>query len=100
MAFAGLWSTWHDPSSGELIRTCAIVTTSATGVVSEIHDRMPVSLHPENWDEWLDREMTDRQRATSLIRPIDPDLIMAHEVSDRVNSVRNNHSDLIRPLAG
>ena len=41
----GLLENWKDPASGEWIRTFAIITTDANGLVAEIHDRMPLSLH-------------------------------------------------------
>ena len=62
--------------------------------MTPIHDRMPVSLHPDAWDGWLDRDLTDPEAAFSLIRPIDASQIMEHRVSSRVNSVRNNGPEL------
>ena len=94
MAFAGLWATWRDPSTQQLIRTCAIVTTRARGTISGIHSRMPVALDPSVWDPWLDRDLTDPHEVERLIQPIDPDLVVEHEVSALVNSVRNNGPSL------
>lgn len=100
MAFAGVWATWRDPAGDCLVRSCAIVTTRAEGVVSAIHDRMPVALDPTVWDAWLDRSITDPAQAEGLIRPIDPALITAHPVSSRVNSVRNDDPGLCHPAGG
>lgn len=55
-AFAGLWSEWIDKSSGEIIHSYTILTTEATGLMSEIHNsknRMPVILSKEYEKEWL-----------------------------------------------
>lgn len=55
-AFAGLWSEWVDKSSGEIIHTYSILTTEATGLMSEIHNsknRMPVILSKNHEKEWL-----------------------------------------------
>ena len=38
----------------------AIVTTEANELISRIHPRIPVILHPREYDRWLDREETDR----------------------------------------
>jgi putative SOS response-associated peptidase YedK len=38
----GLWENWKDPTSGEWVRTFAIITTDANELVAEIHDRMPL----------------------------------------------------------
>jgi putative SOS response-associated peptidase YedK len=94
MAFAGIWSTRRDPGTEVWHRTCSIITTVAAGVVSSIHDRMPVSLQPAAWDAWLDRELRDPVAVTGLLQPIDPDLIMEHRVSKLVNSVKNNGPEL------
>ena len=94
MVFAGIWASRKDPDTGEWQRTCSIITKEAEGVISSIHDRMPVSLIPDVWDSWLDRDLDDPEAALSLIQTIEPDSIMEHIVSSRVNSVKNNDPDL------
>jgi putative SOS response-associated peptidase YedK len=94
MAFAGIWATRQDPATGDWHRTCSIVTAAATGVIASIHDRMPVSLVPDVWDSWLDRDLQDPEAALALIQPLDSDSIMEHIVSRQVNSVKNNTPDL------
>lgn len=98
VAFAGIWSVWRDPQTGIKTRTCAIITTKSAGVVTPIHDRMPVILSPDSWDEWLDREVTDLASVRTITRPIDPEILMTHPVSAEVNSVRNNHPGLTARL--
>lgn len=94
MVFAGIWASRLDPGTQEWRRTCSILTAEATGPIAEIHDRMPVSLIPDVWDAWLDRDLTDPQAALSLVQPIDPDSVMSHIVSREVNSVKNNRPGL------
>jgi putative SOS response-associated peptidase YedK len=98
MAMAGLWSSWKDPSDGTWVRTCAIITTKAEGVVAPLHNRMPVSLEPKAWDGWLDRDLKDPGEVEALLQAIDPDLLMEHAVSNRVNSVKNNGPELTAAL--
>jgi putative SOS response-associated peptidase YedK len=93
MVFAGLWATRKD-DAGEWLRTCAILTRDSSGVVEPIHDRMPVTLDPTVWERWLDRNLTDTGEAHALLEGIDPDLLMEHQVSREVNSVKNNGSRL------
>ena len=50
-AFAGLWEHWE--GQGESIDSCTIIVTEANELLSEVHDRMPVILPRENYDEWL-----------------------------------------------
>lgn len=35
---------------------CVLFTTSANSVVSNVHDRMPVIVEPEKWEEWISGE--------------------------------------------
>src|SRR5438477_11274422 len=54
--FAGLWERWKDKVSGEIVQSCAIVTTEPNEVCAPIHNRMPVILSPENYARWLGEE--------------------------------------------
>jgi putative SOS response-associated peptidase YedK len=94
MVFAGIWATRLDPDSGDWHRTCSIVTAPAEGPIANIHDRMPVSLLPDVWDLWLDRDLTDPETVLGLLGSIDPDSMMEHVVSREVNSVKNNRPGL------
>jgi putative SOS response-associated peptidase YedK len=53
------------PTSGEWIRTFAIITTDSNELVAEIHDRMPVILAPGDYARWLGEEPDPRD----LMRP-------------------------------
>lgn len=58
-AFAGIWSTWTNPLTGEQKITFSILTTKANELMAEIHNtkqRMPVILEPENEYKWLHRK--------------------------------------------
>jgi putative SOS response-associated peptidase YedK len=65
-AFAGLWSRWERGTSP--LETCTIITTSANEAVESIHDRMPVILHKEDYDRWLEPE-AKTDPLTKLLRP-------------------------------
>lgn len=97
MAFAGLYTGWTIPQTGDRIRTCAIITTKADPVIAPIHDRMPLSLPPEMWDAWLDRELTDSEQVAALMRDLAPVELVEHAVSNSVNSVRNKARELTHP---
>lgn len=97
MTFAGIWSGWKDPATDQWTRRFSILTTEAQGVISNIHDRMPVVLPEDVWEPWIDRELTDPEAALGLISVVDPDLIMEYAVTSRVNSVRNNGPELRDP---
>jgi putative SOS response-associated peptidase YedK len=59
---------------------------------------MPVILHPDTFDLWLDPDMEDASELTSLLRPAPTGTIVHRPVSQRVGSVRNNDPELIEPV--
>lgn len=95
-AFAGLWSRWTDPGTGEEFRTCTIITAPASEAITHIHDRMPLHLPEDAWDDWLDRKATDPAFARSLLEASAPGPALTHrEVSRAVNSIRHNDASLL-----
>lgn len=100
MAMAGIWEQWTDPE-GNLetpLHSCAIITTTANEEMANLHDRMPVILEPEDWDRWLDPEITDAEPLEDLLDPPADGIITYHAVGSDVGNVRNNRPDLIEPL--
>ncbi len=94
-AFAGLWEQWQ--GNGEAVESCTIVTTSASDEVRPIHDRMPLILEPDRYDEWLNPE-SHRPNA-DLLHPVPNNKLEAYPVSPRVNSPAVNDPDCIQPLS-
>lgn len=95
-AFAGLWDGWKNPE-GQWVKTCTILTTP-NAVTSAIHDRMPVIVHPEGYDLWLDTSVTDAQVASELLKPYDARLMRAYPVSTRINHVANDDVECSQPV--
>ena len=98
LAMAGLWAVWKDPETGLWVPSAAVVTTSANRLVSSIHDRMPVLLPREAWDDWLDTEVDDRDYLQSLLEPAPDDVLEMYPISTKVNNVRNEGPDLLDPI--
>lgn len=99
LAFAGLWEQWRDKETGQTVDSCTIITTGANELLGKFHDRMPVILQRENYDEWLDETNSDTNSLQRLIAPFPASLMTEHEVSRAVNNVRNHDPELIEPLA-
>ncbi len=95
-ALAGLWERWH-PSPDEIIDSFTILTTSPNSVTEEIHDRMPVILAPETWQEWLAPSPLSPARRETLFAPYSPDEMEAVAVSKRVNSPANDDVGCLEP---
>ena len=98
LAFAGLWETWKSPE-GLVIRSCTIITTSANSFIEPLHTRMPVILSDETQALWLDPLTEDTTNLEPLLIPAPEELLTSHPVNETVNSVRNQGSELILPLA-
>jgi putative SOS response-associated peptidase YedK len=97
-AFAGLWTTWADRQTGELIESCTIITTAPNELVAPVHDRMPVILPPDFERPWLDPEV-EAPEALSFLQPYPAVLMKAIAASPLVNSVRHDFPALIQPQA-
>jgi putative SOS response-associated peptidase YedK len=97
-AFAGLWTIWRDPESGEPLETCTILTTTANDLVQPVHDRMPVILPRSAEATWLDLSRPVDE-ALALLVPYDPAQMAAAEASLLVNSPRNDVPECFDPLA-
>ena len=91
-AFAGIWDTWSN--RGDVITSCAIITTAANELVGELHDRMPAILLPDFQDAWLDPR-TDRTVLTEMLKPFPSLKMKTCPVSSSVNSPENDTPDLL-----
>ena len=87
LSFAGLWEEWE--RGGEVIESCAIITTEANDLMAEYHDRMPVILHPKDYDLWLDPGVQDPSLLEPLLRPCPSDDLEVYPVSRLVNDPRH-----------
>jgi putative SOS response-associated peptidase YedK len=96
-AFAGIWSTVHD-TQGIVQPTFAILTTEANALVAQIHTRMPVILREQDEENWLNPTLS-LNAAQALLVPVPAELLMAYEVSPKVNSPAYNTPDVLQPVA-
>ena len=100
IAFAGVYEFWRDPAlhaddPGAWLVTYAIVTTAAEPGLAAVHDRMPLVLPPDRWDDWLDPQQRDPDTVRALLAPPVAGRFVAVPVSTRVNAVGNNDAALL-----
>jgi putative SOS response-associated peptidase YedK len=93
--FAGIWDTWRN--RGELITSCAIITTAANELVSELHDRMPAILSAEFHETWLNPK-TRRLDLFRMLTPYPASKMKTYPVSGNVNSPENDSAALLIPI--
>ena len=80
MCLAGLWDEWIDKETGEVIRSVAIVTTTANPTMAKLHNspkllepRMPAILRQAEQEIWLSSEIVseqDKEKLLQLLQPI------------------------------
>ncbi len=93
IAFAGLWEVWEDryaPSESDPYKSCTIITTDASESVKDVHDRMPLILKPEAYEEWLDPENKDAGKIEEVLKNGYVKELKRYPVSKLVNRVENN----------
>jgi len=89
MPFAGIWESWRSPE-GQVLESCAILTTTANATVAPIHERMPVILAPDAFAPWLDRSIHDAAQLAPLLAPSPVGALDAYPVDPLVNSPAND----------
>lgn len=98
LSIAGIWSRWIS-GSGEITETASIITQEAQGELSLIHNRMPVFMPRNRWDLWLDPANTQVEELKALMQVQAPDsIVVAHPVSNAVNSIKNNGQELTNEI--
>jgi putative SOS response-associated peptidase YedK len=95
LAFAGIWEGWRSPE-GDILRSFAILTTSANAQMAVLHERMPVILEPDDWPAWLGEADGD---PNALLRPSPEGVLRLWQVDKRVGNVRNHGPELLVPVA-
>jgi putative SOS response-associated peptidase YedK len=91
-ALAGLWDRWTPPN-GEAVESCTILTTAPNSVVADLHDRMPVIVPPENYDRWLDPDVTKFGAIRDILKPYDASLMRRYPVSTKLNNSKNDDAE-------
>jgi putative SOS response-associated peptidase YedK len=106
LSFAGIYELWRDGSvppedEDAWLWTASIITTDAPDEIGKIHDRTPLMIARDSWDDWLDPANNDKGLLMAMMLPATSSSaggLTSRPVSTAVNSVRNNGPDLIEPL--
>ncbi len=92
-AFAGLWERWS--KGPEPLDSCTIITTTPNDLVATLHDRMPVILPRDRFDEWLAPSPLTAERLAELLVPHPAAGMEAYPVSTHVNRPANDDPQCI-----
>jgi putative SOS response-associated peptidase YedK len=91
-AMAGLWDTWKDPETAEVLQTYSVITTKANPLMEQIHNkkkRMPVILPKDHERDWIDPSV-NKQAAEAMLVPYDEKLMEAFTISRLITSRQRN----------
>lgn len=103
LGLAGICSYWAHPEGWEAppmkgkpkpdyvldleripaLQTASIITVEPNEIVAEVHNRMPVILPRDSWDEWLDPKNEDVERLTRLIKACPSEVLDAVRGADK-----------------
>lgn len=87
---AGIFAPWPGGAPG-----VALVTTTASPIVAEIHDRMPAILAAEALARWLDLRESRPEVLRALLAP--DDTLVRRAVSRHVNSAAHDDPRCVAP---
>lgn len=93
-ALAGVYDIWYDKDLGQNILSAAIITTEPNDTIAKIHERMPVILDKKEWKTWLGKN-SDLQTLNTLMKPSRDGIIQIDEVSELVNSIKNDSQECL-----
>ncbi|MBS1729781.1 MAG: SOS response-associated peptidase [Bacteroidetes bacterium] len=81
---AGIWQSWTDKDSGEMVDSFAIVTTAANSIMEKIHNskkRMPVILPEPLAAEWISDTLDENRIRELAVYQLDSSIMEAYTVA-------------------
>ena len=97
-AFAGIWDTWENPETKDVIDSFAIITTVANSLMQKIpHHRSPVILPRRYEKRWLrsDLPLTD---VTAMLEPFSAEKMNAYPIAPNIKNPNIDDKSLIEPI--
>lgn len=89
ISVGGLWSIWRNPETGELVKSCNIITTEANKLMAQVHNkakRMPLIISEADRSMWLNLRLSQAE-VTDLMRPLPDGLLEAFPLEPMPNSL-------------
>lgn len=96
VTLGGLWDSWVNQETGEIINTVTIITTAPNEMMKKIHNnpkasdgpRMPFILDKDQIPEYFNKNSEneyDKDSTSNLIKPYDAEKLKSHTVKFLVN---------------
>ncbi|RYE27148.1 MAG: SOS response-associated peptidase [Sphingobacteriaceae bacterium] len=78
---AGLWTTWQNAASGQLIESFTMITCApGEGRFGHIHDRMPVMMNKAERRLWMNPN-ANKEQLLKLLKPCSEEMYLISEYS-------------------
>jgi putative SOS response-associated peptidase YedK len=90
-SMAGLYSTWKNPETNEVLKSYTVLTTRANNLMSTIHNnkkRMPVIIDPKFEQDWLNPTLT-KEDVLAFCQPFDDNKMEGYTISKRITSKKD-----------
>lgn len=95
LLLAGLWDSWRNPDSGEVLESFTVLTVPAAPEMAFIHNRQPLMLSVEDARHWIDPASADVKDMISSDLPVAVDAV---PVSSHVNNARHKDARCVEPI--
>lgn len=97
-AFAGIYDTFVDKETGEILNSFSIITTVANNLLQKIpHHRSPVILDKADESTWLSKS-APLSDITRLLKPFSSEKMDAFPISNKIKNPKLKSRDLIDPI--
>jgi len=96
-ALAGLFDVWRSGDGKERLVSLCVLTTEAPEGLNWLHERMPVVLDYDRYDQWLDRSTPDIGELPQLLQPFPAEELEVVMVSKKVNRTGVDGPELVLP---
>lgn len=83
--YAGIYNNYVNKQTGEIIKTMAIITTSANSLVSQVHNRMPVIIKPGDENLWMDNSADLNHLLIQFSEPINANFMVMENAEQKPN---------------
>ncbi len=93
-ALAGIWDHVN-LEDGTEIESCAIITKDSGSKMLPYHERMPVVIMPDKFEEWLTTDEQESKNLLELIRNYTGNEMQCHPVTREMNRPEHDTPDCI-----
>jgi putative SOS response-associated peptidase YedK len=90
-ALAGLWDSWTNKKTNEILYTYTVITTKANKLMEKIHNtkkRMPVILSQKDETHWLNK--LTKEQVQTFLEPYPDEEMEAYTISKLITSKNRN----------